>query len=85
MKIGIADDLNKRQSQYKIHNPDELRLALSQSCPRSKARRIERYAHNALASSKKHGEWFNDTPGNAGRAVMKGMKECGQLLYNTLA
>lgn len=58
LKIGIANDMEKRLKQYRLHNPHPLTLHKVRPLPRPFAREAERRIHEALKEHAHHGEWF---------------------------
>ena len=58
-KIGIAKDFQKRLSQYRTHNNQNVLQHFAMNCPKEKAEAIEKKVHAALADKHAHGEWFD--------------------------
>lgn len=58
LKIGIAQDLDKRMGDYRLHNPG-IGKPLFRTVPRPLARQTEKMIHAALAPHAKGREWFD--------------------------
>ena len=69
VKIGVARDPLARMAMLQVGNPTPLKLLLWLGCGRTLAARIETLAHEALASQRSNGEWFNVSGARAADTV----------------
>lgn len=59
VKIGVANNPEKRLSQLQTGSSGELRLFHSEPCEADKASEVERRIHQELRPHRKKGEWFS--------------------------
>ena len=59
IKIGVAENIDKRLLELQPGNPEELKVVASIKCAnRMEAFNIESYLHRQLSKRKIRGEWF---------------------------
>lgn len=75
LKIGIAGDLERRLSDYRLHNPHQLRVVYKRRIPRALAIQIERRVHAAVAKYAIGREWFAVEPSTAIAAAKPVVKD----------
>ena len=60
IKVGVADDVQKRMKQLQTGNPKELILVMHFECDdRAHAFRLEKTIHDILKGQRLWGEWFS--------------------------
>lgn len=59
VKVGIADDVDKRLAGLQIGCPEELILHHAVKVPEAIAKDVEAAAHKELRAHHRRGEWFN--------------------------
>lgn len=83
IKVGIAQNLEKRLAQFRLGNP-RIRVLAFRTMPAALDRQIERLVHEALAQHAHGREWFTCSSKEA-LAVAKPILERGWRAYNNMA
>lgn len=76
VKVGMSDNPWYRAISLSAGNPRKLDVFRVFSMPtRREARELEQLFHRRNSEFRVHGEWFNKTPGSAGRHLEELTKE----------
>ena len=78
VKIGVAEDVQKRIRQLQTGNPNRLYLvSFLRLASRYDADRVEREAHAAYLQDRVSGEWFALSDACATQALLEAAFACG--------